>query len=219
MNILLVILFIVILVTFCFTYSDYKKISLVFMPLYFLNNLVILFACSMFIFSFFSVSGIYKFPDSYEVPIYRGSALDSGSNYFVASKMFGRIQVYDNNMEFKYGFNIITDGGTSKVYLSDNNIVVLSRRFSKKYTYSVTGDLLAKDEFSDDFWNSTKSKYVLFSKFNSVIFIFFYHPVLCWFICAIFFGLNKIILWGHSLFYHRRDAALPETSKNVCDKE
>ncbi len=94
------------------------------------------------------------FSNSFEWPI--GSASGaiklSDGTIIVPHKPAGRIQVYNQSLEFQHGWHIDAGGGVFKlVPADDNSFHVYTLRNGMKYLYDTNGSLLSSEQYSGSY--------------------------------------------------------------------
>ena len=113
---------------------------------------------------FFAGLGLLKWvPKTVEFPLAGLAGIDvSGEGYlFTASKIYSRIQVYNQDGDFVRGWFLDdTGGGLLKIRINDKNeIIVVTARGNNIYIFDENGSLLQSSKYDDSgYWNSFVQK-------------------------------------------------------------
>ncbi|MCP5100690.1 MAG: hypothetical protein GY943_34510 [Chloroflexi bacterium] len=100
---------------------------------------------------FLSVSGELSWlPASFEWPIgyAKGIVTTDDGYYVVPHTPSGRVQIYDNNWDFKKGWSVNAHGGTfGFAYSGGDQINVITARGQRIYAFDLNGNLLSEDTY------------------------------------------------------------------------
>ena len=94
--------------------------------------------------------GLSWLPANVELPMgwVRGAVVDREGNTYCPSSPLGRIQVYDREHRFLYGWFVDASGGVFRIHLDpEGRIEVVTARGSTRYLFDREGSLLGRGSY------------------------------------------------------------------------
>ncbi len=134
-----------------------------------------------------STGGLNWLPISLEWPLTHSSnavRLDSGE-YVVPHEGAGRVQVYDENLEFIRGWSAKSDGGSFVLVSStENQFFVVTARGNRRDKYDALGTWVSASTYSGDYPPAGVANVYVELEVNPLLWPFM-HPFVAWLYAAI----------------------------------
>lgn len=138
------------------------------------------------------------FKQSFEWPIgdANGALKLANGNIVVPHEPSGRVQVYDNSLNYLRGWSISAAGGSFQLYPADSStFFIFTARGDMEYKYDLQGNLISSKKYSGAYPKSSQET------FNVTIPASFYlkvftHPSAAWFVAA--FGMFLLFITGEA---------------------
>lgn len=124
---------------------------------------------------------------SFEWPIgHSDSALKyPNGDMVVAHEPTGRVQVYNESLQFQRGWSVNGNGGVFELFpVDESSFYIYTARNNMKYHYNLNGQLISSQTYSGNL--PQKSKHLVSVSIPTAIYLeIFTHPFKSWFIAAI----------------------------------
>jgi hypothetical protein len=114
----------------------------------------------------------------------------------------GRVQVYDQSLQFMRGWSVSAGGGSFKLFPEEKNtFYIFTARGNMKFHYDLNGNMLSSQSYSDSYPKSS-SKLVSVSIPTPFYLWVFIHPFGSWLVAV--FGLVLLFITGEERLLLRR---------------